>query len=73
MTFKEREEIFSKDYLTIEDLQKILGLDYWTAAKTIREIKRKTDRLGGIRGKLHVQDYFDYFGIPAGDRYSKIN
>lgn len=68
MSITERAEIFSKEYLTIEDMQKLLGLDYDTAAKVIREIRRKNDRLG-IQGKIHVQDYFDYYNIPMSDRY----
>ena len=67
MTYAEREEIFSKDYLSITDIQSLLGLSYQDAAKTIRNIKRKTDRLG-LRGKIHVQDYLDYFNLSA-DRY----
>ena len=63
------EEIFSKEYLSIEDVQELLGMSYDDAARTIRNIKRRTDRLG-IRGKLHVQDYLDYFQIPP-DRYVK--
>lgn len=69
MTYAEREEIFSKEYLSIADIQILLGLQYQDAAKTIRNIKRRTDRLG-IRGKIHVQDYLDYYKIPA-DRYLK--
>ena len=71
MTYAEREEIFSKEYLTIADIQSLLGLQYQDAAKTIRNIKRQTDRLG-IRGKIHVQDYFDYYQIST-DRYTKNN
>lgn len=56
MTYAMREEIFSKEYLSIEDIQELLGMSYDDAARTIRNIKRRTDRLG-IRGKLHVQDY----------------
>ncbi|MFQ9422981.1 MAG: hypothetical protein ACLTE4_13430 [Christensenellaceae bacterium] len=69
MTYAMREEIFSKEYLSIEDVQELLGMSYDDAARTIRNIKRRTDRLG-IRGKLHVQDYLDYFQIPP-DRYVK--
>ena len=70
MTYAQREEIFSKEYLTIEDIETLLGLCYQDAAKTIRNIKRRTDRLG-IRGKIHIQDYFDYFNIST-DRYVNI-
>ena len=69
MTYAKREEMFSKDYLSIGDIQELLGLHYQDAARTMRNIKRRTDRLG-IRGKLHVQDYLDYFKIPP-DRYVK--
>ena len=69
MTYAEREEIFSKEYLTIADIQSLLGMKYQDAARTIRNIKRRTDRLG-IRGKIHVQDYFDYYQIST-DRYTK--
>ena len=68
MTYDEREKIFSKDYLTIQDVEALLGLTYQCAAKIIRQIKFKCDRLG-IQGKLHVEDYFDYFNITDRLRY----
>lgn len=71
MTYSEREQIFSKDYLTIADMQELLGLSYGDAARVIREIKRKSDRLG-IKGKVHVQDYLDCYALPV-DRYNKQN
>ena len=67
MTYAEREAIFSKDYLTIADLETLLGLTYQMAAKRMRDIKRKTDRLG-VQGKIHVQDYLEYFELPP-ERY----
>lgn len=70
MTYADREQIFSKDYLTIADIQRLLGLDYQEAAKTIRNIRRHTDRLG-IRGKVHVQDYLDYYGLSS-ERYKPV-
>ena len=70
MTYSEREEIFSKEYLSIADMQKLLGLSYQDAAKMIRNIRRKYDRLN-IQGRIHVQDYFDYYGITT-ERYSVI-
>lgn len=78
MTYTRREEIFSKDYISIEDVQDLLGLGYQDAAKMIRQIKRALEtnpkykgqgvRLN-IQGKLHVQDYLDYFNIPTAERY----
>ena len=74
MTYSRREEIFSKDYLNIQDVQELLGLGYDDAAKMIRDIKRSLKFNGvkvrlDIQGKLHVQDYFDYFGITNYERY----
>lgn len=80
MTYAKREEIFSKDYLTIADLQDLLGLEYQGAAKVIRTIKRELNmnpKYNGqgvrldMQGKIHVQDYLDYFNITSLERYSK--
>jgi hypothetical protein len=70
MSFADREQIFSKDYLDIEDLQNLLGLTYQLAARKMREIKFKFDRLG-IQGKIHTEDYFEYFNITDKQRYVK--
>lgn len=72
MSYLEREQIFSKDYLTIKDLQQLLGLSYQIAAKLMRQIKFKFDRLG-IQGKLHTEDYFEYYNITDKQRYIKEN
>ena len=72
MSYLEREQIFSKDYLTIKDLQQLLGLSYQIAAKLMRQIKFKFDRLG-IQGKLHTEDYFEYYKITDKQRYVKEN
>jgi hypothetical protein len=78
MTYAVREAIFSKDYITIADMQALLGMGYDDAAKKIRDIKRalKMDpKYNGqgvrldIQGKLHVQDYLDYFNITDHTRY----
>lgn len=68
MNYKDREKMFAKDYLTIKDMQELLGVDYQTASKIIRQIRFKYDRLK-ILGKLHVEDYFEYFGIKDRQRY----
>lgn len=62
MTKERKEEIFSQEYLSINDIGEILGLSYQMAAKKMREIKRKNDRLK-LQGKLYIQDYFDYFEV----------
>jgi hypothetical protein len=74
MTYSRREEIFSKDYISIADIQDLLGMGYDDAAKLIRDIKRKMQFAGkelrlDVQGKLHVQDYLDYFRIPDTSRY----
>ena len=71
MTYQEREQILSKDVLTINELCKLLGCNYQLGARKMREIKYKHDRLHE-RGKLHVQDYLDYYGIKS-DRYKYEN
>lgn len=68
-----RKEIFAKEILTIADLEKLMGMSYQMAARFMREIKRKSDRLG-IRGKCHVQDYIDAYALDAkryGGTYEK--
>lgn len=70
MTFAEREQILSKDALSIKDIEMLLGLTYQSSAKLIRQIKYKHDRLR-IEGHLHIEDYFDYFKITDKQRYLK--
>jgi len=71
MTYSEREAIFSKEVLSIKDIQALFDIPYPTAAELIRTIKFK---LGGGRvpllGKLHRQDYFEYFKLNPAD-YNK--
>lgn len=62
MTNEQRDEIFAKDYLSIEDIMCLLDMSYGDAAATIREIRRKHDRLHR-QGKIHVQDYIDYYNL----------
>lgn len=69
MTYAEREQIFAKEYLSILDLQLLFGITYNASAALVREIKRKHDRLH-IQGKIHVQDYIDFFELNGSTRYS---
>lgn len=63
MTFARREEIFSKDVITIEELRELLDLpSYGEAARMMRNIKRRFDRYP-VQGKLHVEDYKAFFEI----------
>lgn len=57
-----REEIFAKDYITVEELMFLLGVAYQTACKKMRDIKRFNDRLK-IKGKVHTQDYIEFYEL----------
>lgn len=74
MDYKKREEIFSKDYITTQELQELLGFKCKSqASELMQKIKRvKGDRLG-IKGKIHTEDYFAYFGIQPNDRYNQLS
>jgi hypothetical protein len=72
MTYARREEIFSKEVITVAELQEIMNFTNRTqASQKLNEIKRVVgDRLG-IEGKLHTEDYFEFFNIKT-DRYKKL-
>lgn len=74
MTYERREEIFSKEAISLDDMMELLGVCKTTACIKIKDIKRKVgDRLG-ITGKLHVQDYIDWLELEKDahlDRYRK--
>lgn len=72
MTYEDRERIFSKEIITYLELAELLQVDPSTASTILNSIKKKSDRLH-IRGKIHVQDYLDYFGIKSLERYKKVD
>lgn len=71
MTFERREQIFSKDVITTSELQELMGYpNLPQASKKMGEIKRVVgDRLKE-QGKLHIEDYLEFFNIKT-DRYVK--
>lgn len=72
MTYERREEIFSKELITIDELAELSGIAYSTAAQMMRNMKRRSDRCH-IDGRIHVQDYLEYIGIDPnnpGARYT---
>lgn len=72
MTYQEREAIFSKEVLTINDLMVVLDISsYQTAAQLMRQIKRATGDRYPVQGRLHIADYLQYFNLDGGARYSK--
>lgn len=67
MTYERREEIFSKEYLTTSEIGEIFGVNECDASTLLNNIKRKVgDRLDK-RGKVHIQDYFDAYGLNPAD------
>lgn len=70
MTYEKREEIFSKEIITYIELAELLQVDPTTASTILNKIKFKTDRLH-LRGKIHIQDYIDYYNITSLERYFK--
>ena len=73
MTYQEREAIFSKEAISLDDMVALMGVSKGCASVKMSEMKRVVgDRLG-IQGKIHVQDYLDYFKIKgeALARYNK--
>ena len=57
-----KQEIFQKEALTAQDLAFLFSVTEQMAYKIIRQIKFKCDRLK-IQGRVHIEDYFEYFGI----------
>ena len=70
MTYARREEIFSKDTMSIEEFRELMNLTYQVAARVIRNIKRTSNR-PQMRGVLLVEDFFDYYKITDKQRYIK--
>lgn len=71
MTWEEREAIFSKEAISNEDMQKLLGVSPGTASQKMTEMKRRVgDRLH-IQGKIHVQDYLDACNLVDSYRYTQ--
>ena len=63
-----RTEIFEKEVLTVEDIMFLFAFNKTKAYELINQIKRKYDRLK-IQGRLHTEDYFEYYGITDKQRY----
>lgn len=71
MTYEEREKIFSKEALSVADVQALFGVCKSEATNIMNTIRRQTgDRLK-VQGKIHIEDYLKHFGIEV-DRYAKI-
>lgn len=66
MTYEQRERIFSKEYISIDEFMELTGVTKGAASVMMSNIRRKYNRLG-IKGKIHVQDYFDYYDLNPAD------
>lgn len=66
MTYEQRERIFSKEYIYIDEFMELTGVTKGAASVMMSNIRRKYNRLG-IKGKIHVQDYFDYYDLNPAD------
>ena len=78
MTIERRNQILSKDVISTSELAELLGVNRTYASYCMQNIKRNSDRLAKItgetiKGKCHVQDYLDFFGIEKPDRYGKYD
>lgn len=71
MTYSRREEIFSKDTMSITEFGEVMNLSYQMAARKIREIKRTSER-PQMQGVLLVEDFFDFFHITDKQRYLNL-
>ena len=64
MTVEERNNIFAKEVLTVDDIQNMFECSKHTAYEIIRNIKLRHNRLKDkLPGKVHVQDYLDCYGL----------
>ena len=63
-----RTEIFEKEVLTVEDIMFLFAVKKDMAYEIIERIKFKCDRLK-MKGKVFIEDYFEYYGITDKQRY----
>lgn len=65
----ERQEIFSREVLGIQDIMFLFDVSYTTAQNKIKSWKDKLlEPRCDLPGKIHVQDYIEILKLPA-DRY----
>lgn len=64
MTFARKEEILSKDILTIADVMELNDMTYQPAAELVRNIKRVMNSQYRVVGKITTNDYVNFFEKP---------
>lgn len=65
MTKERREEILSRDILTVQDVQELTGKPYEGATVLMRNIKRYFNSAFNERGRIATADYLRYFSSSA--------
>ena len=66
MTFTRREQIMSKDIISTSEVAELLGKSVSQASRIVNDIKASIELSGrkpriNERGKIHTQDYCDYY------------
>lgn len=69
--YERRSEIFAKDVLNLDDLAFLLDTTYTVASRKMSEMKRVVGDKLGVKGKILVDEYLQYFQIKNVDRYTK--
>lgn len=65
MTYEEREAIFAKEAITLQDFCQLYSLSKGAASVKMNDIKRQVgDRLG-IQGRLHIEDYLAWVNLHS--------
>ena len=76
MTWEQRENIFAREVITIEDIQELYKLTHTAAGQFLRNIKRKL-RIDGNElvfdapGRLHRNDYLKWIGADTTAQYGR--
>lgn len=69
MTYERREQIFSKECLSISDLEELFDISYSSAQNLMANIRLKAERTDFIIGHCLVEDYLNFFKIKDRSRY----
>lgn len=59
-----RQQILSKEFISLKDFTELIGLPYPTAQKLMAKIKWNSER-EVPKGYIHVQDYLDFYNLPS--------
>ena len=63
MTYARREAIMSKDIISTSEVAELLGMSVSQASRIVNDIKASIKPRIDLRGKIHTQDYCDFFKI----------